>query len=238
MRQRRTATMEGADGQGGGGDRRGARAGRGDLPVAGEGGRTVVAGDIRADLARQGRERPASEGGADVEMGLDITDAEQAATGIEQVADEFGALDILVNNAGIDLTVPIDELAVDEWDRVMAVNLRGAVRAVASSAAAMKRAGRRPDRQHLLHRGQARVAERLGLPREQVGAARLQPRAARRGAAGRREGHGARGGRHAHAVPLGPLPGHRPVHAAGPRERGRGRALRAVACRPRRSSPR
>jgi NADP-dependent 3-hydroxy acid dehydrogenase YdfG len=32
---------------------------------------------------------------------------------------------VLVNNAGVDVTLPVDELTVEEWDRVLAVNLRG-----------------------------------------------------------------------------------------------------------------
>ena len=37
----------------------------------------------------------------------------------------YGALDILVNNAGVDVTLPVDELTIPEWDRIMATNLRG-----------------------------------------------------------------------------------------------------------------
>lgn len=38
--------------------------------------------------------------------------------------DRFARLDILINNAGIDVTVPVDELSIEEWDRIMGVNLR------------------------------------------------------------------------------------------------------------------
>src|SRR5699024_7077481 len=42
-----------------------------------------------------------------------------------QITSEFGSLDVLVNNAGVDRTVSIDEMSVDDWDRILAVNLRG-----------------------------------------------------------------------------------------------------------------
>jgi NAD(P)-dependent dehydrogenase (short-subunit alcohol dehydrogenase family) len=41
------------------------------------------------------------------------------------VLERHGRLDILVNNAGIDVTLPVEEIAVSEWDRIMGVNLRG-----------------------------------------------------------------------------------------------------------------
>jgi NAD(P)-dependent dehydrogenase (short-subunit alcohol dehydrogenase family) len=42
-----------------------------------------------------------------------------------QVMERFGRVDILVNNAGLCKMVPILDISVEEWDRIMAVNLRG-----------------------------------------------------------------------------------------------------------------
>jgi NAD(P)-dependent dehydrogenase (short-subunit alcohol dehydrogenase family) len=44
---------------------------------------------------------------------------------LEQAADRFGRLDILVNNAGLLKHAPVAELAEADWDRAMAVNLKG-----------------------------------------------------------------------------------------------------------------
>jgi len=41
------------------------------------------------------------------------------------VVQQFGRVDIVVSNAGICLTTPVTEISVAEWDRIMAVNLRG-----------------------------------------------------------------------------------------------------------------
>lgn len=54
---------------------------------------------------------------------LDISDATQARQAVEASGRHFGRLDILVNNAGIDVTQPIEELSVADWERVLAVNL-------------------------------------------------------------------------------------------------------------------
>jgi NAD(P)-dependent dehydrogenase (short-subunit alcohol dehydrogenase family) len=44
---------------------------------------------------------------------------------VEAVLGRYGRLDILVNNAGVDVTLPVDELSVEQWDRIIDTNLRG-----------------------------------------------------------------------------------------------------------------
>jgi len=45
---------------------------------------------------------------------------------VQETHAHFGALDVLVNNAGIGIGKPVTELALDEWHRVLGVNLTGA----------------------------------------------------------------------------------------------------------------
>lgn len=85
----------------------------------------VVAADVREELAGRVADSIRSEGGRASALRLDVADAGQAEEAIRRVAGESGRLDALVNNAGIDLTVPVEELAVADWDRILAVNLRG-----------------------------------------------------------------------------------------------------------------
>jgi NAD(P)-dependent dehydrogenase (short-subunit alcohol dehydrogenase family) len=56
---------------------------------------------------------------------MDVTDAEQISKTADTVVDEFGGLDIWVNNAGIFPSTPLLDLPDEEWDAVIAVNLRG-----------------------------------------------------------------------------------------------------------------
>ena len=52
-----------------------------------------------------------------------IGDAEDCQRVVEEVIDEHGRLDILVNNAGITVDKPVWKLSVDDWDKVLKVDL-------------------------------------------------------------------------------------------------------------------
>jgi len=67
----------------------------------------------------------AREVGAELAMALDVTDAAAVRDAIAAVADSLGGLDGVVNNAGIPMVGAVHELAEDDWDRVLAVNLKG-----------------------------------------------------------------------------------------------------------------
>ena len=55
----------------------------------------------------------------------EVSDHEQTAQVVEQVISDMGGLHILVNNAGINIRGPIDELAPEEFQRVIDTNLNG-----------------------------------------------------------------------------------------------------------------
>jgi len=55
----------------------------------------------------------------------DVTEESQVQQVFRQAMERFGRLDILVNNAGVFDGGPLDELSVETWDKVIAVNLRG-----------------------------------------------------------------------------------------------------------------
>src|SRR5215469_7539322 len=66
----------------------------------------------------------AQEVGAEVALALDVTDGGAVRDAIAAVADSLGGLDGIVNNAGIPMVGAVHELAEDDWDRVLAVNLK------------------------------------------------------------------------------------------------------------------
>jgi NADP-dependent 3-hydroxy acid dehydrogenase YdfG len=55
----------------------------------------------------------------------DITDRDQAIAAVERTAQELGRLDIVINNAGVMLLGPIVDAPVEEWDRMVALNVQG-----------------------------------------------------------------------------------------------------------------
>jgi 3-oxoacyl-[acyl-carrier protein] reductase len=54
----------------------------------------------------------------------DVSDPSAVGGAVDQVLGEYGHVDILVNNAGIASFLPVPEVPTEEWDRVLAVNLR------------------------------------------------------------------------------------------------------------------
>ncbi|MGI9048636.1 MAG: SDR family NAD(P)-dependent oxidoreductase [Rubrobacteraceae bacterium] len=55
----------------------------------------------------------------------DVAEEDQVRSTFDTVLEAFGGIDILVNNAGILSQSPLEEMPIEEWDRVLGVNLRG-----------------------------------------------------------------------------------------------------------------
>lgn len=69
----------------------------------------------------------------------DVTDEAHVETLFQQTLDRFGRLDLLVNNAGAFDGGPLDELATEDWDKVIAVNLRAPFLCTRAAMRIMKR---------------------------------------------------------------------------------------------------
>jgi meso-butanediol dehydrogenase/(S,S)-butanediol dehydrogenase/diacetyl reductase len=55
----------------------------------------------------------------------DVSDEASVAALMQSVMQQYGRLDVLVNCAGICIEVPLQEMTVEQWDRVMGINVRG-----------------------------------------------------------------------------------------------------------------
>jgi meso-butanediol dehydrogenase / (S,S)-butanediol dehydrogenase / diacetyl reductase len=58
-------------------------------------------------------------------LNTDVSDAAAVNAMVSRVADELGHLDVMVADAGIAQVLPLLELTPEDWDRIMAVNVRG-----------------------------------------------------------------------------------------------------------------
>ena len=95
-------------------------------------GATVVGTDLQTD---------ASTEAADLFVAQDVTREDDWQRAIEQVLGRFGRLDVLVNNAGIGPAGSVEETSLEDWRRVMAVNLDGVFLGLKHGIAAMKAGG-------------------------------------------------------------------------------------------------
>lgn len=71
----------------------------------------------------------------------DVADESCAEQAVSMALEQFGRLDLLINNAGIIINVPVSEMRLDEWNRVLAVNATGAFLFSRAALAPMMAAG-------------------------------------------------------------------------------------------------
>jgi glucose 1-dehydrogenase len=76
-------------------------------------------------------------GGRAVAVQADVGSEEQATALVGQAAEAFGGVDLLVNNAGIEKQIPLLEMGVGDWDRVLRTNLTGAFLCLREAAKVM-----------------------------------------------------------------------------------------------------
>lgn len=89
----------------------------------------VLAADIRPDALRTTCERAQDLRGAVAASTTDVSSPEQTRALADAAREQLGGLDALVNNAAIVEGLerrPFDQIAEDEWDRVLEVNVKGA----------------------------------------------------------------------------------------------------------------
>jgi len=95
-----------------------------------------------ADQADSAVKEIAEAGGKAVAIGADVSNEEQVTSMFSQAADELGGpVDLLVNNAGIEKPFKVIDMPLEEWQKVLAVNLTGAFLCTREAARGMCGAG-------------------------------------------------------------------------------------------------
>jgi NAD(P)-dependent dehydrogenase (short-subunit alcohol dehydrogenase family) len=105
-------------------------------------GATVIIGDVLADGLRQTAGEISNAGAKVLALALDVTSEAAWAAAVAEATKQFGKLDILVNNAGIFLGKDLMDATMEDWDRIVAVNLMGVWLGTKSCAPALAESGR------------------------------------------------------------------------------------------------
>lgn len=88
-------------------------------------GANVAIIDMNVQGAQETRSLIEKEGGGSVVIRADVSNIDMVKEAVEKVVSLWGSVDILINNAGIVSPKPFLETTQQEWDKIMAVNLKG-----------------------------------------------------------------------------------------------------------------
>jgi 2-hydroxycyclohexanecarboxyl-CoA dehydrogenase len=89
-----------------------------------DGGATVVVADLDGDAAAS---TAGTLAGKAIGVAIDVSSSASVDRALARVRADVGQPDILVNNAGVDVIKPFVDSTEDEWDRIIAVNLKGPI---------------------------------------------------------------------------------------------------------------
>jgi len=104
-------------------------------------GAKVVFGDILDDEGKKVEAEIRGAGGDVTYVHLNVTREADWRAAVATAVERYGRLDVLVNNAGILLRAKIEETSEQDWDRIMAVNVKGVFLGTKCALPAMRRAG-------------------------------------------------------------------------------------------------
>jgi NAD(P)-dependent dehydrogenase (short-subunit alcohol dehydrogenase family) len=104
-------------------------------------GTIVIAADLRSEGAMEVARGINDRGGKAIALTADVGEAAEAEGLVVSALEQFGSLDVLVNNAGTDVTLPLEALSIEQWDRVLSTNLRGPFLLAKAVLPAMQRQG-------------------------------------------------------------------------------------------------
>jgi NADP-dependent 3-hydroxy acid dehydrogenase YdfG len=103
-------------------------------------GATVVMGARRTDRLETIASE-LSQGGGAVACKLDVTELAEMRGFMDFALVKFGRIDVMVNNAGVMPLSRLEALKIDEWNRMIDVNIRGVLHGIAAGLPVMKRQG-------------------------------------------------------------------------------------------------
>jgi NADP-dependent 3-hydroxy acid dehydrogenase YdfG len=103
-----------------------------------ERGATVALGARRRDRISALADELTTKGYKARAVQTDVTDKQQVKNLVDTAVQEFGRIDVMLNNAGLMPLAPLERLKVDEWDRMIDVNIKGVLYGIAAALPHMK----------------------------------------------------------------------------------------------------
>ena len=105
-------------------------------------GAKIVIGDVLDDRGRQTVAEINAAGGTAAYVHLDVTKEEEWTAAVNTATANYGKLDILVSNAGVFIGKGIEEISMDEWNKLVAVNMTGVFLGTKMCAPALREAAK------------------------------------------------------------------------------------------------
>lgn len=101
-------------------------------------GASVVLGARRVDRLKSLASELAGSGGKALAVPTDVTHCDQVKKLVDTAVQKFGRIDVMINNAGLMPQAPLERLKIDEWDRMIDVNIKGVLYGIAAVLPYMK----------------------------------------------------------------------------------------------------
>lgn len=99
----------------------------------------VALGARRRDRIESLAQALTATGGKAIAVATDVTDRDQVATLVDAAVEAFGRIDVMINNAGLMPQARLERLDIDDWDRMIDVNIKGVLYGIAAALPHMQR---------------------------------------------------------------------------------------------------
>jgi len=103
-----------------------------------EEGATVVLGARRLDRLKTLVSEITGKGGKALAKATDVTQVAEVKALVDAAVKTYGRIDVIINNAGLMPQSPLERLKIDDWDRMIDVNIKGVLYGIAAALPYMK----------------------------------------------------------------------------------------------------
>jgi NADP-dependent 3-hydroxy acid dehydrogenase YdfG len=102
-------------------------------------GASVVLGARRVDRLKSLADELTQKGGKALAVATDVTNSDQVKSLVEASVQKFGRIDVMINNAGLMPLSLLERFKIDDWNRMIDVNIKGVLYGIAAALPHMKK---------------------------------------------------------------------------------------------------